>query len=194
MGLILLIAFIATPIVEITIFIGAGLLRWQGMVTWRRAAESLQRGVFPVNEVFTGLCLIGAGTLLLTPGFLTDAIGFALFVPSVQQLIAHLTKKAIERGHGPKVWVNGQPMDPRERVIDGEYETQKKPAPPDLELPTGSPNPNSPWNKRPDNPNLTWSTARHALIRVFATLNLPRLASARHAQQRRQSMKWASAN
>ena len=170
MGLILLIAFIATPIVEITIFIeagdrfglwptlgaiiltaiiGAGLLRWQGMVTWRRAAESLQRGVFPVNEVFTGLCLIGAGTLLLTPGFLTDAIGFALFVPSVQQLIAHFTKKAIERGHGPKVWVNGQPMDPRERVIDGEYETQKNPAPPVLELPAGSPNPNSPWNKRP---------------------------------------------
>ena len=79
MGLILLIAFIATPIVEITIFIeagdrfglwpplgaiiltaiiGAGLLRWQGLVTWRRAAESLQRGVFPVNEVLNNDCCI----------------------------------------------------------------------------------------------------------------------------------------
>jgi UPF0716 protein FxsA len=170
MGLLLLIAFIATPIIEIAIFIeagerfglwptlgavvltaviGTGLLRWQGFTTWRRAAESLQRGVFPVNEVFAGLCLIAAGALLLTPGFLTDAIGFALFVPAVRQVIAHLIKRAIERGDGPNVWVNGQPMGPRDTVIDGEYETQEKPAPPEIELPPGPPNPNSPWNKNP---------------------------------------------
>ena len=170
MGLLLLIAFIATPIIEIVIFIDVGerfglwptisaviltaiigtvLLRWQGFMTWQRAAKSLQSGIFPVNEVFTGLCLIVAGVLLLTPGFLTDAIGFALFVPKLQRLIALFIKRAIERGGGPKVWVNGQPMGPRDPVIDGEHKTQERSAPLDLEPRSGPPNPNSPWNKRP---------------------------------------------
>jgi len=170
MGLLLLIAFITTPIIEIVIFIdvgerfglwptisavvltaiiGTGLLRWQGFMAWQRASENLQRGVFPVNEVFTGLCLIAAGALLLTPGFLTDAIGFALFLPKLQQLIALFIKRAIERRGGPKVWVNGQPMGSRELIIDDEHETGEKSAPPDLEPLTGPPNPNSPWNKRP---------------------------------------------
>ena len=170
MGLLLLIAFITTPIIEIVIFIdvgerfglwptisaviltaiiGTGLLRWQGFMTWQRATQSMQRGIFPVNEVFTGLCLIAAGVLLLTPGFLTDAIGFALFVPNLQRLIALFIKQAIERGGGPKVWVNGQPMGPRDPVIDGEYETQERSAPLDVEPTSGPPNPNSPWNKRP---------------------------------------------
>ncbi len=173
MGLFLLIAFIATPIVEIAIFIeagerfglwptlgavvltaiiGTGLLRWQGLATWTRAAQSLRRGVFPVNEVFTGLCLVAAGALLLTPGFLTDAIGFALFVPFVRHLIALFLKRVIQRGGGPKVWVNGEAMDmsnPRNTVIDGEFETRETPPSADLEAPPRKPNPDSPWNKEP---------------------------------------------
>ena len=168
MGLILLIAFIATPIAEIAIFIeagerfglwptlgaviltafiGTGLLRWQGLTTWSRAAESLQKGVFPINEVFTGLCLVAAGALLLTPGFLTDAIGFALFVPFVRQLIAHLIRRAMARGAGPKVWVNDQPVNQDDTVIDGEYEARETPQ--ELDLPSGPPDPDSPWQKRP---------------------------------------------
>ncbi len=170
MGLLLLIAFIATPIAEIAIFIEAGerfglwptlgaviltalvgtaLLRWQGLTTWSRAAASLQRGVFPISEVFTGLCLVAAGALLLTPGFLTDAVGLALFVPFVRQLIAHFIKRAMARGGGPKVWVNGKPMGKGDTVIDGEYETREAPPTADLEQPPGPPNPDSPWHKRP---------------------------------------------
>ncbi len=168
MGLVLLLAFIATPIVEIAIFIeagerfglwptlgaviltafiGTGLLRWQGLTTWMRATESLQRGVFPVNEVFTGLCLVAAGALLLTPGFLTDAIGFALFVPPVRYGIAQLLRRAIERRGGTKMWVNGQSVDPSDVVIDGEYEARE--TPPNLDLTSGPPNPDSPWQKKP---------------------------------------------
>lgn len=170
MGLLLLIAFIATPIIEIAIFIeagerfglwptlfaviltaiiGTGLLRWQGLAVWSRAAESLQRGVFPVNEVFTGLCLIAAGALLLTPGFLTDAIGFALFVPLVRNALALLAQRAMARGSGPKVWVNGQPMGPDNTVIDGEYQRHDPPPAGELDQHSGPPNPDSPWNKRP---------------------------------------------
>ncbi len=173
MGLLLLIAFIATPIIEIALFIEAGdrfglwptlgaviltaiigtsLLRWQGISTWARATQSLQQGVFPVNEVFTGLCLVAAGALLLTPGFLTDAIGFALFVPPVRVLIARLMKRLIQRGNGPQIWVNGEAMDAsrsKNTVIDGEYETTapRPPAEDVLDDTNGTPNDNSPWRK-----------------------------------------------
>jgi UPF0716 protein FxsA len=175
MGLFLLIVFIATPIVEIALFIEAGerfglwptlgaviftavlgtvLLRWQGLTTWARATQSLQQGIFPVSEVFTGLCLVAAGALLLTPGFLTDAIGLSLFVPPVRILIAQLLKRAMQRGKGPQIWVNGEAMDvskPRDTVIDGEF----KPVEPDSAAPNQldnaaeTPNDDSPWRKEP---------------------------------------------
>lgn len=168
MGLILLVAFIATPIAEIAIFIeagerfglwptlgaviltaffGTGLLCWQGLTTWCRAAASLQQGVFPINEIFAGLCLVAAGALLLTPGFLTDAVGFALFVPYIRHLIEHLIKRAMTHGGGSKVWVNGQPMNRDDKMIDGEYEARETPR--ELDKSSGAPNPDSPWQKRP---------------------------------------------
>lgn len=105
MALLIALAFIAVPIAEIAVFIEVGgriglfntlavvvltavvgtwLLRTQGMLTLRRAQESLARRVFPVSEVFDGLCLLVGGALLLTPGFLTDAMGFLLFLPPVR--------------------------------------------------------------------------------------------------------------
>lgn len=101
MGFILLL-FILTPIVEIAVFIQVGgiiglwptlglvvataiagttLLRRQGLATMHSARESLARGEFPVNEIFTGACLLAAGLLLLTPGFITDFLGALLLVP-----------------------------------------------------------------------------------------------------------------
>ena len=98
MPVLLLILFIAVPIAEIAIFIQAGerfglwptlglviltailgttLLRYQGSKALHRVQESLNRGEMPIGEVFTGLCLLVAGALLLTPGFLTDGVGFA---------------------------------------------------------------------------------------------------------------------
>ena len=105
MPVLLLILFIAVPIAEIAIFIQAGerfglwptlglviltailgttLLRYQGLRALYRVQESLNRGEMPVGEVFTGLCLLIAGALLLTPGFLTDGVGFALFIPGIR--------------------------------------------------------------------------------------------------------------
>ena len=158
----LLLAMIGVPILEIAVFIQAGeafglwptlgavvltalivttLLRWQGLSVWARATESLQRGVFPMNEVFTGLCLLVAGALLLTPGFITDAVGFALFVPAVRHLIGLALKRVMVRHDSrTEIWINGQPVS-RDTVIDGEYETHNPES--------GPPNPDSPWNKRP---------------------------------------------
>jgi UPF0716 protein FxsA len=149
MPVILLFIFIAVPIAEISIFIrvgeqfglwptlaiviltallGTALLRYQGLRTWNRVQESLQRGEVPVGEVFTGLCLLVAGALLLTPGFLTDAMGFALFVPSIQGLLAGGVLRALsKRG---TIWTNGsggfnasgpQNSQPDETIIDGDF-------------------------------------------------------------------------
>ncbi len=146
MGLFLLLAFLATPIAEIAVFIeagdrfglwptilaiigtailGAALLRWQGLSTLARASRSLQRNELPVEELFTGVCLVAAGLLLLTPGFITDAVGFALFIPPVRRLIGKALRRILEaRG---AVWVDGVPLDPNTwndsdgSIIDGEY-------------------------------------------------------------------------
>ncbi len=175
MGLILLIAFIATPIIEIALFIQAGerfglwptlgvvfltaiagtwLLRWQGLATWTRATQSLQNNQFPIEEVFTGLCLVLAGALLLTPGFMTDFIGFALFLPPVRRVLAGLLRRRLQRGKGPSVWINGAPRDfshrknkPPHNVVDGEFEEVDPKASrlSVVEDDDTPPNPNSPW-------------------------------------------------
>ena len=149
MPVILLFVFIAVPILEIAVFIQAGdqlglwptlaiviltaflgtaLLRYQGLRTLGRVQKSLQRGDVPVGEVFTGLCLLVAGALLLTPGFLTDAAGFALFVPNIRSFLSRGVLRALsKRG---TVWANGsggfnasepQASQPKETVIDGDF-------------------------------------------------------------------------
>ena len=108
MPALLLFLFVAVPVAEIAVFIQAGellglwptlgliiltaifgtaLLRYQGLRTLHRVHERLSYGEMPIGEVFNGLCLLIAGALLLTPGFLTDGLGFALFVPGIRQVI-----------------------------------------------------------------------------------------------------------
>lgn len=60
---------------------GAWLLKQQGMATWRRLQETLARGEMPTSEVVDGAMILFGGALLLTPGFLTDAVGLLLLLP-----------------------------------------------------------------------------------------------------------------
>ena len=71
----------------LTALAGTTLLRSQGLAILNRAGESLARNEAPVAEVFHGLCLVFAGALLLTPGFLTDAAGLLIFIPAVRAAI-----------------------------------------------------------------------------------------------------------
>ena len=146
MGLVLLLAMIGVPIVEIAVFIevggrlglwptlatiiltamaGTALLRQQGLATLQRVRESLEANRFPMAEVFDGLCLLVAGALLLTPGFVTDAAGLLLFVPAVRvalrqafgrYLVASGRLDAWTEKPGP--FASGGGGD---AVIDGEY-------------------------------------------------------------------------
>ena len=77
----------------LTAIIGMSLLRVQGLQTFQNAQVKLQQNEAPLSELFDGLCLFAAGLLLLTPGFVTDSVGFLLFLPPVRALLKHNIKK-----------------------------------------------------------------------------------------------------
>ncbi len=102
------LALLGAPLIEIGVFIevggriglwptlvlivgtaiaGAVLLRHQGLLTLARARETVARGGLPVQEVADGVCLLIAGALLLTPGFVTDAAGGLLLFPPARLLV-----------------------------------------------------------------------------------------------------------
>lgn len=150
MPLILILIFIGVPIVEIALFIQAGdifglwptlativataiiggaLLRAQGLATINRARQSLGQGQAPVREVFTGICLLLAGALLMTPGFLTDGIGFLLLIPPVRRSLGQWLVGALIHGKSSRMWVNGEEVvtlgqqrsDPARDAIDVDF-------------------------------------------------------------------------
>ena len=68
-------------LVLLTALIGIGLLRAQGFSTLWRGKEKLQQGQIPAQEIMEGVVLAVSGALLLTPGFVTDAIGLLGLIP-----------------------------------------------------------------------------------------------------------------
>lgn len=74
-------------LVVLTAFIGAALVRAQGLSTLARSQELLHQGELPAVELLEGAALLIAGALLLTPGFLTDTVGFLLLLPPLRRRI-----------------------------------------------------------------------------------------------------------
>lgn len=75
--------------------LGAHLLRRQGLAAWRRVGEVLRRGELPTAEVADGFFVLLGGALLLTPGFITDAVGLALMVPPVRAALRRALARAV---------------------------------------------------------------------------------------------------
>ena len=104
-------------LVVLTAIVGAWLVRVQGLATWRRFQASLARNELPATALAEGLCLLIAGALLLTPGFFTDAVGFACLIPPLRRT---LIRRFIQRS----VWkVTQGPAQPRDssEPLDGNY-------------------------------------------------------------------------
>lgn len=134
MAFAILLALIGVPLVEIAVFIEVGgwiglwptlavivltavvgtwLIRAQGIGVVMRARRTIAEGGAPLREIFDGVCLVVAGALLLTPGFVTDAAGFLLLAPPFRNFAGIW---AWQRW-GRKVRVQqGEPG-----VIEGEY-------------------------------------------------------------------------
>lgn len=75
-------------LVLLTAVIGTWLLRQQGLATLLRANQRLNSGELPAKEVAEGLILAVGGALLLTPGFITDTVGFLCLIPGTRHWLA----------------------------------------------------------------------------------------------------------
>ena len=113
----LLILFISVPIIElfllievgkkisweltvliifITAIIGARLTKTQGSKTIRNVQSALRLGKIPHREVLDGLMILVAGAILLTPGFLTDFVGFCLLIPKLRSYLQKFLKNFLK--------------------------------------------------------------------------------------------------
>lgn len=149
MAWIVLLALIALPVLEITLFIatvqsigflatlflvvaagmlGVFLLRIQGISTAFRIRAQMERGEVPVAAAFDSLCLGLAGILFVIPGFCSDILAIALLLPPVRALLRRMVVSRMSRSG----------LDPRGPVvIDGDYTVVRSGDDPDP--PSGGP-------------------------------------------------------
>ena len=112
---------IGTPatlaLIVVTGVVGANLARAQGLGVARTVQRSMNAGQLPGAAVVDGVIILIAGALLITPGILTDAVGFACLVPAVRGWIRaqmwRRFQRAVESGNA-RVWVDmpGAPDGP----------------------------------------------------------------------------------
>lgn len=82
---------------------GAYLARLQGFYILKNIQANLEKGLMPSSELMDGLMVLVGGVLLLTPGFITDTIGFFLLIPVTRALIKRILEskfqQMIAKGH-----------------------------------------------------------------------------------------------
>ena len=142
----LFLAFLLVPIIEIALFIQVGgliglwptlaivvltavlgtvLVRTQGRMALGQLQRSFAELDDPTEPLAHGAMILLSGALLLTPGFFTDAIGFALLIPGVRVAVFRYLKSKVtvtqfQMGPGPGFQTRSGPFDQGD-VIDGEF-------------------------------------------------------------------------
>jgi UPF0716 protein FxsA len=116
--------------------LGSMLLRHQGRAAWIRFNRALAEGRLPHKEVFDGVLVIIGGTLLLTPGFLTDILGLILLIPPTRALVRGMSARWVRRrmamGGGATIFTFGTGPRPRPRPAPGgPGRPPRRPAPDD---------------------------------------------------------------
>ncbi len=117
-SIVLVVAFVVVPLVEIfaliqvgqvigalwTILllvvdsvIGAWLIGREGRRAWQALSEALQSGQMPAKEIADGALILVGGTLMLTPGFVTDAVGLLVILPITRPVARRLLTKVVTR-------------------------------------------------------------------------------------------------
>jgi UPF0716 protein FxsA len=117
-GGFLLAGFIVVPIIEVFViaavadWIGLGmtllllfgfsiagaiLAKREGLLAWSRLRATLKRGEMPSAEVVDGFLVLLGGALLLTPGFVTDAVGLLLVFPGSRAVVKSIVRPYIAR-------------------------------------------------------------------------------------------------
>ncbi|GAA1479481.1 hypothetical protein GCM10009623_39270 [Nocardioides aestuarii] len=143
--LALVVAFVVVPLVEIYVLVQVGqvigawwtilllvvmsvigtlLIRREGGRAWRALTEALRTGRMPARELADGALILIGGTLMLTPGFVTDAVGVLLILPFTRPAARRLLTGVVSRrllvtgpAYGPG---NGRRPGPTGDVVRGE--------------------------------------------------------------------------
>lgn len=84
-------------LIVLTGILGTVIVRYEGTQTMRRAQMAIQQGEVPKNELLEGICIIVGSILLITPGFLTDLIGFLIVFPLTRKPFVAILKKVIAK-------------------------------------------------------------------------------------------------
>lgn len=110
-------------LVVLTAAIGAALVRSQGFGLIGKVQAQMAQGKLPAMELAEGLFILVAGALLLTPGFFTDALGFACLVPPLRRaIIKKLAQKGVVSASNVHIDVGSvQSSRHSSNVLDGEF-------------------------------------------------------------------------
>lgn len=137
---LLILAFIALPVLELIVLlrigswlgllptlllilttgvVGAAVARSQGMQVLARMRGDLAEGKPPVARVIDGALILAAGLLLVTPGVISDVLGILLLLPPtralVRRLMASRMKQMIENGRAQFTIMHGSPPPPSDQ-------------------------------------------------------------------------------
>ncbi len=139
----LFLLFITVPLIELFLFLvigqrigiaatfalilltgilGAALARSQGLKALMKYRESLAQGRLPHDAVIDGLLILVAGAMLLTPGFLTDTMGFLLLVPRCRALVRERIESSLKQKLTPGAARPAAPKASPQDVITVEAE------------------------------------------------------------------------
>ncbi len=114
-------------LVLLTGFVGAALARWQGVKAILRVQRRIGRGQLPADELFDGVLILVAGVVLVTPGILTDLMGFGLLIPHIRNVVKSMLRSWAKRNieirttNTSQQYWNGQSAPtPHDEIIDAE--------------------------------------------------------------------------
>ena len=114
---LLLALFIVVPLVEIYVivqvghaigvfntlgllllvsFVGAWLTKHEGFIVLQRLRAQLDAGRAPTAELIDGVLVLAAGVLMLTPGFVTDAVGLLVLFPPTRALLRAVLRRRFD--------------------------------------------------------------------------------------------------
>ncbi|MDQ1625289.1 MAG: protein FxsA [Actinomycetota bacterium] len=157
MGVALIVAFLIVPIAEIYVIvqvgqqigalptialllmesaIGAWLVKREGRRAWRALRDAVGTGRLPSRELSDAALILVGGTLLLTPGFLSDIVGFFFILPVTRPLARRMLSGIVARRAGRMVSRRVGPLPPRRgRTVPGQV--VRDPRDPGTPGPTG---------------------------------------------------------
>lgn len=119
--------WLTLAIVILTAVVGTALVRGQGIQVLRQLQGAFDRLDDPTEPLAHGAMILLSGALLLTPGFFTDAVGFALLVPGFRELAfrklrARMSVARFHMGHGTTAQSRpSRPPNASGDVVDGEF-------------------------------------------------------------------------